>query len=121
MEWYVLVLMLTLPSLSWADCSEQCLKCALKISDSPLNLLVRSSCCPPKKHLLPSRKRSNVKKKHLKTSKEKPRHVFVCVFYESHVLGLKNKPETRRRVCFWCLSPMNRVDSSINCDEMTAA
>ncbi|KAI5609216.1 proenkephalin-B isoform X1, partial [Silurus asotus] len=45
MEWYVLVLMLSLPSLSWADCSEQCLKCALQISDSPLNLLTCTLEC----------------------------------------------------------------------------
>ncbi|TSL61135.1 Proenkephalin-B [Bagarius yarrelli] len=45
MEWYVLMLMLTLPSLSWAGCSEQCLKCALQISDSPLNLLTCTLEC----------------------------------------------------------------------------
>ncbi|XP_060750131.1 proenkephalin-B [Tachysurus vachellii] len=45
MEWYVLVLMLSLPSLSWAGCSEQCLKCALQISDSPLNLLTCTLEC----------------------------------------------------------------------------
>ncbi|XP_052450716.1 proenkephalin-B [Carassius gibelio] len=33
MEWYVLVLMLSLPSLSQADCSEQCMRCAQQISD----------------------------------------------------------------------------------------
>ncbi|KAG7323420.1 hypothetical protein KOW79_013122 [Hemibagrus wyckioides] len=45
MQWYVLVLMLSLPSLSWAGCSEQCLKCALQISDSPLNLLTCTLEC----------------------------------------------------------------------------
>ncbi|XP_059396793.1 proenkephalin-B-like [Carassius carassius] len=33
MEWYVLVLMLSLPSLGQADCSEQCMRCAQQISD----------------------------------------------------------------------------------------
>lgn len=33
MEWYVLVLMLSLPTLSQADCSAQCLRCAQQISD----------------------------------------------------------------------------------------
>lgn len=52
MEWHVLVLVLSLPSVSWADCSEQCLKCALQVSDSPLNLLVRSCCCARGTNLL---------------------------------------------------------------------
>ncbi|KAG1960672.1 proenkephalin-B [Pimephales promelas] len=33
MEWYVLVLMLSLPTLSQADCSAQCLRCAQQIPD----------------------------------------------------------------------------------------
>ncbi|XP_018934280.1 proenkephalin-B-like [Cyprinus carpio] len=33
MEWYVLVLMLSLPTLSQADCSAQCMRCAQQISD----------------------------------------------------------------------------------------
>ncbi|KAK7129372.1 hypothetical protein R3I94_017548 [Phoxinus phoxinus] len=33
MEWYVLVLMLSLPTLSEADCSAQCLRCAQQIPD----------------------------------------------------------------------------------------
>ncbi|KAI4877189.1 hypothetical protein NFI96_028670 [Prochilodus magdalenae] len=33
MEWYVLVLVLSLPSLSQAGCSEQCLRCVQQISD----------------------------------------------------------------------------------------
>ncbi|XP_072552825.1 proenkephalin-B [Salminus brasiliensis] len=41
MEWCVLVLVLTLPSLSQAGCSEQCLRCVQQISDqnSPISEL----------------------------------------------------------------------------------
>ncbi|XP_076840497.1 proenkephalin-B [Brachyhypopomus gauderio] len=47
MEWYVLVLMLILPSLSRADCSAQCLKCAEQISDlnSPGNRMTCTLEC----------------------------------------------------------------------------
>ncbi|XP_026873891.2 proenkephalin-B [Electrophorus electricus] len=47
MEWYVLVLMLILPSLSRADCSAQCLKCAEQTSDlnSPVNRLTCTLEC----------------------------------------------------------------------------
>lgn len=88
MEWYVLVLMLSLPSLSWADCSEQCLKCALQISDSPLNLLVRSFCC------VKERKKEHVaEQRGLRCWREE----------KSERLGLKNKQKTLRRVCLFVL------------------
>ncbi|XP_051518192.1 proenkephalin-B-like [Myxocyprinus asiaticus] len=43
MEWYVLVLTLSLPTLSRADCSAQCLRCAQQISD--LNTAVSRLTC----------------------------------------------------------------------------
>ncbi|XP_062871852.1 proenkephalin-B [Trichomycterus rosablanca] len=45
MEWYILVLMLSLPSVCWTDCSEKCLKCAMHVSDSPPNLLACTLEC----------------------------------------------------------------------------
>ncbi|XP_017573418.1 proenkephalin-B [Pygocentrus nattereri] len=54
MEWYVLVLVLSLPSLSQAGCSEQCLRCVQQISDqnsqaselnSPLSRLACAAEC----------------------------------------------------------------------------
>lgn len=43
MEWYVLVLILSLPSSTQADCSSKCLQCAQQIlnTDIPVNSLVR--------------------------------------------------------------------------------
>lgn len=45
MELYVLLLMLSLPTLSQADCTAQCLRCAQQISDldSAVNRLVNYS------------------------------------------------------------------------------
>ncbi|XP_010874070.1 proenkephalin-B [Esox lucius] len=47
MEWYVLVLVLSLPSSTQADCSSQCLQCALQIlnTDIPVNSLTCTLEC----------------------------------------------------------------------------
>ncbi|XP_028850300.1 proenkephalin-B [Denticeps clupeoides] len=47
MEWYVLVLLLSWPSLTEADCSSRCLKCALQVPDTnmPVNRLTCALEC----------------------------------------------------------------------------